>query len=216
MVGIRRSDHQCIRIGDGRYEDAGIASRNNDHLVSYASSGEHDGHYVDVFKYQRCEKQIHRCEFRQCTLDVGNIKLEPGDSRAETTADRFYIGRVNIDSNNPLDPVPTNRSKPLPPAHPSRAIDFGECCRTANSSSSASISACLTAGSAMCPSYSAKGMSSHGFLIVFRNRLKLIEALLRFVMSNRSHASSNRVSWIRTWILKIRDQRLTHEINLMA
>jgi hypothetical protein len=50
-------------------------------------------------------------------------------------------------------PVPTNRSKPLPPAHPSRAIDFGECCRTANSSSSASISACLTAGSAMCPSY---------------------------------------------------------------
>src|SRR6478672_11603377 len=43
MVGIRRSDHQCIRIGDGRYEYAGIASRNDDHLVSYASSVEHNG-----------------------------------------------------------------------------------------------------------------------------------------------------------------------------
>src|SRR6476659_6426748 len=43
MVGIRRSDHQCIRIGDGGYEHAGIASRNDDHLVSYASSVEHNG-----------------------------------------------------------------------------------------------------------------------------------------------------------------------------
>src|SRR6266550_71979 len=41
MVGIRRSDHQCISIGDGRYEDAGIASRNDDDLVSYAGSLEH-------------------------------------------------------------------------------------------------------------------------------------------------------------------------------
>src|SRR3989442_3496215 len=43
MVSIRRSNHQCISIGDGRYEDAGIASRNDDHLVSYAGSLEQDG-----------------------------------------------------------------------------------------------------------------------------------------------------------------------------
>src|SRR5207249_2200359 len=49
----RRSDHQCIRIGDGRYKDAGIASRNGDHLVSYASSLEHDGQIGRVERFSR-------------------------------------------------------------------------------------------------------------------------------------------------------------------
>src|SRR6266403_1992971 len=53
MVGIRRSDHQCIRIGDRRYEDAGIASRNNNHLVSYAGSLEHAGEIGRLERFSR-------------------------------------------------------------------------------------------------------------------------------------------------------------------
>src|SRR6266566_6998996 len=53
MVGIRRSDHQCISIGDGRYEDARIASRNDDDLVSYAGSFEHAGEIGRLERFSR-------------------------------------------------------------------------------------------------------------------------------------------------------------------
>src|SRR5262245_10827803 len=53
MVGIRRSDHQRICIGDGRYEDAGIASRNDDRLVSYAGSLEHNGQIGRLERFSR-------------------------------------------------------------------------------------------------------------------------------------------------------------------
>ena len=53
MVGIRRSDHQCISIGDEGYEDAGIASRNDDDLVSYAGSREHAGEIGRLERFSR-------------------------------------------------------------------------------------------------------------------------------------------------------------------
>jgi hypothetical protein len=44
----------------------------------------------------------------------------------------------------------------------------------------------------------------------------LASMILHVHQSNRSHASSNRVSLIRTRILKICDQRLAHEIDLAS
>src|SRR5262249_13205846 len=45
MAGVCRSDHERISIGEGRYEDARIASRNDHDLVSHAGSREHLGQF---------------------------------------------------------------------------------------------------------------------------------------------------------------------------
>src|SRR5215472_5503493 len=42
-AGVCRGDHERIRIGEGRYEDARIASRNDHDLISHAGSLEHLG-----------------------------------------------------------------------------------------------------------------------------------------------------------------------------
>jgi hypothetical protein len=43
MVGIRCGDYKRVSIGEGRYEDPRIASRNDHDLVSHARSVEHFG-----------------------------------------------------------------------------------------------------------------------------------------------------------------------------
>src|SRR5262245_14932 len=57
MVAICRSDHQCINIGDGGYEAAGIASRNVDALVSYAGSIEHAGEIGRLERFSRVSRR---------------------------------------------------------------------------------------------------------------------------------------------------------------
>jgi hypothetical protein len=43
MVGIRRGDYKRISVGEARYENARIASRNDHDLVAHARSVEHVG-----------------------------------------------------------------------------------------------------------------------------------------------------------------------------
>src|SRR5262245_24739922 len=122
MVGIGCSDHQCIGIGDGSYEDARIASRNDNDLVSYPSLLEHLGETGRIERFrppsrgdseaiagamrgqnakQNVALAVHLLCFRlQCrckrfdSRTAASLGIEPNDNRVTSESARHDLRRT--------------------------------------------------------------------------------------------------------------------------
>src|SRR5262245_1768886 len=98
MAGVRRCDHERISIGEGRYEDARIASRNDHDLVSHAGSLEHlgkfgwRGDHEPFFRSERRKKSMWQLDNAATSASSGST---PEGTEKRKRHNQRWCGRMH-------------------------------------------------------------------------------------------------------------------------
>ena len=120
---------------------------------------------INVLRHPCNIYQVNWFEKRLGLLDIRGVQLESGNATLVTQPCLFNIFPIEVYPNDPAVLAPTIRSKPFPPGQPIMATLPGEYAPRRMPSSSAISCDRPTAGSAICASQSATGMSSQGLRI---------------------------------------------------